>query len=57
MASIINLNRFRKAKLRNEEKRQAAANLAASGHKKSERNAAKDERARRDHELDGKRIE
>jgi len=57
MDSIVNLNRFRKAKQRAEATRQAAKNRAQFGRPKVERHKEEDERRRRDRELDGKRIE
>jgi hypothetical protein len=57
MASVVNLNRFRKAKQRTEDARRAAENRAASGHTKAERQKAESERDRRDRDLDSKRIE
>jgi hypothetical protein len=57
MASVVNLNRFRKAKQRSEAERQAAENRATFGRSKAERSQADIERERRDRELDSKRIE
>jgi hypothetical protein len=57
MASVVNLNRFRKAKRRAEDERLAAENRAAFGRTKAERQKADIERERRDRELDSKRIE
>ena len=57
MASIVNLNRFRKAKARADDARRAAENRVQSGRGKSERGQADDERRRLERELDGKRIE
>ena len=57
MASIVNLNRFRKAKKRAEDRERAAANRAASGRGKSERRNSEAERHRLDRELDGKKID
>ena len=57
MASVVNLNRFRKAKRREEDERLAAENRAAFGRTKTERQKADIERERRDRELDSKRIE
>jgi hypothetical protein len=57
MASVVNLNRFRKAKQRAEGERLAAENRAASGRTKVERRKAESERERLARELDSKRIE
>ena len=57
MASVVNLNRFRKAKRRAEDARRAAENRAAFGRSKDERRTAEEERQRRERDLDGKRIE
>jgi len=57
MASVVNLNRFRKAKNRAEAERRAAENRAAFGRSKAERQKAEDERQRRERDLDGKRVE
>jgi len=57
MASVINLNRFRKAKKAAEAERRAAENRAASGRGKAERRQADVERERLERDLDSKRIE
>jgi hypothetical protein len=57
MTSVVNLNRFRKAKERAEKARRAAENRAASGRGKAERRETDAERRRRERDLDGKRIE
>jgi hypothetical protein len=57
MASVVNLNRFRKAKKAAEAERRAAANRAAFGRSKRERGNADEERERLERDLDGKRIE
>jgi Domain of unknown function (DUF4169) len=57
MTSVINLNRFRKAKRQDEAQRRAAENRAAFGRSKSERRKAEGERERDERALDGKRIE
>lgn len=54
MASVVNLNRFRKAKKREEAQQRAAANRALHGRVKKDRDATDDERER---ELDGKRLD
>jgi len=57
MGSIVNLNRFRKAKKSAEAERRAAENRADFGRSKAERQKEDVERERRDRDLDGKRIE
>ena len=57
MASIVNLNRFRKAKKRLDDQRRAVENRAAFGRGKTERRKADEERQRIARELDGKRID
>lgn len=53
MTEIVNLNRFRKAKARADEKRQAAENRVAFGRTKAEKAADKAERTRTARTLDG----
>lgn len=57
MTEIVNLNRARKARRRQEQERQAAANRAKFGRPKAERrrDAAEEIRAARD--LAGKKLE
>ena len=57
MASVVNLNRFRKAKKAAEAERRAAENRATFGRGKAERRQAEVERERLERDLDGKRIE
>jgi hypothetical protein len=57
MASVVNLNRFRKAKKAADAERRAAENRAASGRGKTERRQVDAERERMERDLDGKRIE
>jgi hypothetical protein len=57
MASVVNLNRFRKAKQAAEAERRAAENRAAFGRGKGERRQADVERERLERDLDSKRIE
>jgi hypothetical protein len=57
MASVVNLNRVRKAKRQEEAERRAAENRAAFGRSKAERQKADSESERRRRELDGKRID
>ena len=57
MASVVNLNRFRKAKEQAEAGRRAAENRAVFGRSKAERQKADGERERIERDLDSKRIE
>lgn len=57
MAEIVNLNRARKAKARSEAKTTAAANRAAFGRTKAEKQAATAEAERRARDLDGAKRE
>ena len=57
MATVVNLNRFRKAKKRTENERRAEENRAAFGRGKSERRLADSEKERRHRELEGKRLD
>ncbi len=57
MASIVNLNKFRKAKKRVEDRQRAAENLALHGRSKKERGAERAERRRAARELDGKKLD
>ena len=57
MASIVNLNLFRKAKQRADAERRAAENRIAFGRSKAERRKTDEERERLARELDGKRVE
>ena len=57
MASVVNLNRFRKAKKQEAAERQAAANRVTFGRSKKQREAAERERNRTEQDLDGKRLE
>ena len=57
MPSVVNLNRYRKAKEATERERRSAANRASFGRTKAERGKADAEREHRERELDGKRIE
>ena len=57
MASVVNLNRFRKAKKAAEAERRAAENRATFGRGKTERRQAEVERERLERDLDSKRIE
>ena len=53
MADIVNLNRARKAKARSDARSTAAANRAAHGRTKAEKQAATAEAERRERQLDG----
>jgi len=57
MASVVNLNRFRKAKEREEAERRAAQNRAAFGRTKAERRKAQDEQQLAARDLDNKRLD
>jgi hypothetical protein len=57
MAEIINLNKARKARDKAEAKVRAANNRAEHGVPKADRDRADAERDRRNHELDGARIQ
>ncbi len=57
MATVVNLNRFRKAKKRTENERRATENRAAFGRGKSERRLLESEKDRRRRELEGKRLD
>lgn len=52
-ASIVNLNKYRKAKARTEDEKQAKENRAKFGRTKLERQAGESDRERRDTALDG----
>ena len=57
MNSIVNLNRFRKAKKRAEAEQRAAENRALFGRSKKDRRADESERQRGKLDLDGKRLD
>ena len=57
MAAIVNLNKFRKAKKRDEAQQRAAENRVLFGRSKKDRRAGDDERKRGQRELDGKRLD
>ncbi|HVC54527.1 MAG TPA: DUF4169 family protein [Stellaceae bacterium] len=57
MASVVNLNRFRKARQRTEDERRAAENRATFGRSKAERQKADSERERIARDLDGKQVD
>ena len=57
MASVVNLNRFRKDKERAAKAQRAAENRALHGRSKKERRTDDDERRRVEQELDGKKLD
>jgi hypothetical protein len=57
MAEIINLNRFKKRRARDEEQKRAADNRARFGRSKAERRKAASEEEKAARDLDGKRRE
>lgn len=57
MADLINLNKARKARQRQEAKAKAAENRIRYGQRKSDRDAARKEEARFQRKLDGKKLE
>ena len=57
MASVVNLNRFRKDKQRADDRKRAAENRTLSGRGKKERILSADEQRRTERELDGKRLD
>jgi Domain of unknown function (DUF4169) len=57
MGSVVNLNRFRKAKKRTEAERRGAENRVAFGRSKAERQKAQDESERASRNLENKRLD
>ena len=57
MASVVNLNRFRKDKQRATDQKRAAENRALHGRGKKERRASDNERRRAERELDSKKLD
>ena len=57
MAEVVNLNRFRKGKKREDAQQRAAENRALHGRGKTERRLTDDERRRTARELDGKKLD
>jgi len=57
MADVVNLNRWRKAKARDEKTKQAEANRVAFGRTKTEKQADRLQEERRQAELDGHKLE
>ncbi len=56
MGEVINLNRFRKARAKAEEGRQAEENRVRYGRAKAEKTHTTNEQDRTDRDLDGKKI-
>lgn len=56
MSEIVNLNKFRKAKIRGGKARQAAENRVRFGQSKDEKARAKQAAERRSKDLDGKNL-
>lgn len=57
MAEPVNLNRFRKARKRAQERKQAAENRVAFGRTKAERDRDRGEARKTGRELDGKKLD
>ena len=57
MTEVVNLNRFRKAKKREQEQRRAAENRVAFGRSNADRRLNETEEERRRRELEGKRLD
>jgi hypothetical protein len=57
MAEIINLNRARKDRAKAEDRARAAANRAAHGRTKGQKQAAETDRDRADRLLDGQKLD
>jgi hypothetical protein len=57
MASVVNLNRFRKEKARAAKEQRAAENRALYGRNKKERQAETAEQRRADRDLDAKKLD
>ena len=57
MGDVVNLNRFRKARRRDDQTRQAAANRTRHGQTKVEKLAATREAERQRRQLDGLRLD
>jgi hypothetical protein len=55
--SVINLNRFRKAKKREDAKQRAAENSARHGRTKTERRSEEEAKRRMKELLDGKKLD
>jgi len=57
MANVVNLNQFRKKRLRDEKEARASANRAKHGRTKAEKNATAKTETDRNRALDGKKLE
>lgn len=57
MAEIINLNRFRKTRERQEARQRAEENRARFGQKKTEREKMRDDAHKAEKDLDSKRLD
>jgi hypothetical protein len=57
VASVVNLNRFRKDKARVEKAQRAAENRALHGRRKADRQVSAAERRRADLDLDSKKLD
>ncbi|MGE5515740.1 MAG: DUF4169 family protein [Bacteroidota bacterium] len=57
MAEIVNLNRWRKAKAKQEKTRQADANRVTFGRTKAEKDQARKQAEQQSKLLDGKKVE
>jgi hypothetical protein len=57
VGSIVNLNRFRKARKRTEAQQRAAENRALFGRSKKERRDSDASRRRAERDIDGKRLD
>jgi hypothetical protein len=57
VAAVVNLNRFRKAKKREDQKQRAVENRALFGRTKEARRAEDDAKQRASRELDRKRLD
>lgn len=55
--NVVNLNRFRKAKLREEKAKQAEINRLRHGRTQAEKDRERQERERAARAIDGKRLE
>jgi hypothetical protein len=56
-AEIINLNHFRKAKLKADKKQRAATNRSKFGRDKAEKNSHNHDQARHEASLDGNQLD
>lgn len=57
MGEVVNLNRFRKARARAEDAKQAAENRTRHGRSKDDKRRGRSEQERSSKELDGKKLE